>query len=172
MSASRWLLGLLFCFTERNIPGAGKLSAAEATRVKKELESSSSLRQRLEELQLVHSFLNTQGQSLLTPSNAFTDHVVCSFSTGSKEPIADENEIDIYPNPASDLITVKWNDNFRCIEINLTDIQGRKVFSKQISNLTTEYPIDIHNLPAGIYLAECISDDGSHYIKKVIKQAN
>jgi hypothetical protein len=69
----------------------GKLSAADATKVKKELENSSSLRQRLEELQLVHSFLNTQGQNTLTPSHAFTDQVMRNLdkvpsATGAMSP--------------------------------------------------------------------------------------
>jgi hypothetical protein len=57
----------------------GKLSGAEVAALKKQLDHSSALRQRLEELQLVHSFLNERALSTLQPSSNFTHRVMSNL---------------------------------------------------------------------------------------------
>lgn len=52
----------------------GKLSGAEAAMLKNELEKSTVLKERLEELRLVHSLLNTS--TLSEPSSNFTHRVM------------------------------------------------------------------------------------------------
>jgi hypothetical protein len=54
----------------------GKMSGAEVEVLRKQLESSPLLRQRLEELQVVHSFLNARAEINIKPSPAFTDRVM------------------------------------------------------------------------------------------------
>lgn len=53
----------------------GKLSGAEANQLKKQLEQSPALRQRLEELHMVNTLLSERS-SVITPSLHFTDTVM------------------------------------------------------------------------------------------------
>ncbi|MGQ3014313.1 MAG: T9SS type A sorting domain-containing protein [Flavobacteriales bacterium] len=74
--------------------------------------------------------------------------------------------IHVFPNPASDLVTVEnfissdWN-------LNVLDLTGKTLMSH---NVTTEkFTLDVSELPAGMYLVE-IGTNGKSVIKKIIVQ--
>jgi hypothetical protein len=54
----------------------GKLSGVEVAALKRQLEHSAMLRQRLNELQVVHSFLNERASITVQPSSNFTNRVM------------------------------------------------------------------------------------------------
>ena len=74
-----------------------------------------------------------------------------------------ENEItySIYPNPATDNITVNA-DNFRTIDIY--NNCGQLVLS------TNENSINVSDLEAGVYFVSVIFDNGNVSVKKVVKK--
>jgi blue copper oxidase len=68
--------------------------------------------------------------------------------------------IQIYPNPANNIVMVKSlypTDQIKSISI--TDIVGRQVFKKIVST-TSEYSIDISNLPGGVYAISVVNNNG------------
>jgi hypothetical protein len=74
--------------------------------------------------------------------------------------------INIFPNPASDIITVKFTGHM--IKVNILDITGRIVYSKSDipeNNLN----INCSTFPAGIYFVSVFSPDGK-ITGKFIKQ--
>lgn len=73
-----------------------------------------------------------------------------------------KNEITIFPNPATNVISVRSTQPVQ--EINLFDIVGKKVRSSK-----NRSSIDISSLTNGVYLANVITEEGS-ITKKVIKQ--
>lgn len=93
----------------------------------------------------------------------------CTFLTGvGTRPILDNN-FNIYPNPASQSITVQAGKENQIDKVILYSIEGKIIFEKLIgaeNNLTT---IDIQNLSSGIYILECITENGSTKMK-VIKE--
>ncbi len=73
-----------------------------------------------------------------------------------------QNEISIFPNPATNTFSILSTEVIK--EINLFDILGKKV--KSSKNTTS---VDISNLTSGVYLANVITERGTNTIK-VIKQ--
>jgi hypothetical protein len=68
----------------------------------------------------------------------------------------------IYPNPTSDVVTIKSNENIENIEI--LSLEGRKIKSSTASSM------NISNLSTGIYLLQVKTKDGKIGSKKILKQ--
>ncbi len=79
-----------------------------------------------------------------------------------------ENSLSMLPNPASDNITFRIeNDNFQSIQ--LFDTRGRLVYKKE--NISgNEETISIETLKSGIYFVKITSEKGLKTVKKVIVQ--
>jgi hypothetical protein len=91
--------------------------------------------------------------------------------TYSKTVLVDANYNDktiIYPNPASDFITVVSN-NLR--NITITDLDGRQIKTFNCNN-TTSTKIDISSLSKGIYMLKLIHADNSSETQKLIINKN
>jgi len=77
-----------------------------------------------------------------------------------------ENKISLFPNPATDKITVK-SDFIEINSIELFNLLGEKVYSSsQIIQNNGIVQLDISNLPSGMYVMK-ISDKQTSYIKYV-----
>ncbi len=74
-------------------------------------------------------------------------------------------EINLYPNPAKDIITVE-NKNFKITDFVVFDIYGRKIKHQELYN--TKAVIDIKSLPKGIYFLKLQTQQGN-ITKKFIK---
>lgn len=73
------------------------------------------------------------------------------------------NNYTIYPNPATNFISVKFNGNLVYKETNIYGITGNLIRS------TFKETIDISDLSSGIYLVEIITDLGVS-VKKIVKK--
>ncbi|MBL7765519.1 MAG: YHYH protein [Chitinophagaceae bacterium] len=77
-------------------------------------------------------------------------------------------EVDIYPNPASDLIAIQVRSDFRkTYTITLFDISGRQISGTQIYPGATIAYFDARTLYSGEYLIK-IDDGANHVSKKII----
>jgi len=74
------------------------------------------------------------------------------------------NPAELYPNPASSLVTVKVNQPIA--EYRVYSLQGNQIATGQIPDRTTI--LDVSNYPHGIYLIKFIGKDGSVFAKKLI----
>ncbi|MFK7932838.1 MAG: T9SS type A sorting domain-containing protein [Saprospiraceae bacterium] len=78
-------------------------------------------------------------------------------TTAVENTIASVPFIDIFPNPATDNLTIKSEDlNIQHIEI--IDLQGRIHWSKNV--LTKSVEVKIDNLPAQVYFIKTYTDNG------------
>jgi len=68
-----------------------------------------------------------------------------------------DKRIDVYPNPASNYIIV-YNYDLSSSLINLYDISGKIIMSKQSKDLATR--MDVSNLPNGVYVLTIKGTDG------------
>ena len=95
----------------------------------------------------------------------FIHHEFRAENISSTTDIRNKN-INIYPNPATNEITVIGN-LATSSKIILTDNIGKIVSITNVKNNRNTHTIDISNLSKGIYF---ISLDNNNIIKKVVKQ--
>ena len=90
-----------------------------------------------------------------------------SEETLSLGDISYNNEIIVYPNPASEKINIKLkNDQLSYNNISIINSLGQ-VVKTQKSNSETDVNIDVKDLPSGLYLLN-INSDSSTSVKKLI----
>ena len=85
-------------------------------------------------------------------------------TTGIYRPDAENNNIQLYPNPASGRITITGMSGKSTVQV--FDISGRKIYSAEAESRLT---LNVSNLYPGIYLVE-INTGGSVWRKKFIRQ--
>jgi extracellular elastinolytic metalloproteinase len=78
----------------------------------------------------------------------------------------DENII-IYPNPTNGNLKIAIANYSGTLNIQLYDINGRKVYQQNINNFTNENSIDLNSIQSGIYLLKLDGEELS-YTKKII----
>lgn len=101
-------------------------------------------------------------------SNTITKTVTVQVCTGIEEAL--KAGIEIYPNPANDLLTVDAAGLQGPKIIELTDLQGRLVFSKTSSEQLIH--IEIKSLPAGTYIVNVKIKDAVYSTEKIIVERN
>ncbi len=113
-------------------------------------------------LQLVpNSSLDTQWKFNNVSSRRSVTEIV---NTGdSKIETANQNEFHFYPNPASDIITIKTGTSNS--HITIKDVTGKLVKSADLPKNSTQ-EISVSNLDSGIYLIE-YKVDGKRVTKKM-----
>ncbi len=87
-----------------------------------------------------------------------TVNTVTMLTLATKPPVI--IPVKIYPNPATDKITV---ENLNGGQISILNMNGSIVYSQEVSNQKTE--INVSNLPDGIYIIKTVSKDATSTIK-------
>jgi hypothetical protein len=90
----------------------------------------------------------------------------CGFPLSTGSSIEKEKEILIYPNPATDVITIRWS-TAEPATIEILDITGKVVWMG--SGGTPQTTIDISTLPNGVYLVR-VRSASQMEVQKIIKQ--
>lgn len=79
------------------------------------------------------------------------------------------NSIVVAPNPFRD--DVSFSNVGKAIQVNITDLTGRLLFSKKLNN-ENNVQLQLGKLPAGMYNAQFVQTDGSATVIKLVKQGN
>jgi hypothetical protein len=79
--------------------------------------------------------------------------------------IANSDVIDIFPNPASSLLTVNVNKSLENHLLKVYDISGRIVFNSVLENGINK--IDVSSFPEGVYVAETENANGK-IVKRIL----
>ena len=77
------------------------------------------------------------------------------------------SEISLYPNPATDKITVKTSGITGGGNLAIVNIEGQRLITRQITQPKTQ--VDISSLPSGVYFVHLISDK-TVAVGKLIKE--
>lgn len=85
-------------------------------------------------------------------------------ATGTRELL--EAQVLVYPNPATDNITLTWN-NYRQLMFEVYHMTGAKIIEKQVSSGMT---VPVSNLTDGIYLFKLKKENQTVYSGKLIKK--
>ena len=117
---------------------------------------------------------NISGYSLVDDVCISTDSLLCNggidaipCATSIYEQIKDER-ISVFPNPATDIVTIIFEDN-QSFEVNFFDILGRLYYSEKL-NSKNSISINLLLYPSGVYFLKMINkEDNKTIIKKIIK---
>ncbi len=88
------------------------------------------------------------------------DYFMEGVGFGDKNKVSDGYLGACYPNPARDFVTLNLNGLDRSLVVEIVDINGKTVMSKQVMPGTTQISLNTAILPAGLYLYR-IMDQGS-----------
>jgi methionine-rich copper-binding protein CopC len=108
-------------------------------------------------------FKTITGQ-VVTDNNKIINHSM-DVSTGLSKTL--EQRLNIYPNPASDMLHLDWNDDINKAEVLLTNITGKTVLTKKLFDRNNS--VEISNLPKGIYFITIKQGKDSYISKLLIK---
>ena len=79
----------------------------------------------------------------------------------------------VYPNPTDDLLYIELS-GAGIATVALYDLQGRMVYSQNPSNSPTEHSptatVNMHNIPAGVYLLRVTDTKGREYHRKIVRK--
>ncbi len=94
---------------------------------------------------------------------------VLNPSAGITSVSKDEFKLNVYPNPASDLINVSFEAKNNDYVVNVSDLTGRTVISNNYSNLSgaQSITVPVNELLAGTYLVT-VSTEGASYTQQVV----
>ena len=81
--------------------------------------------------------------------------------------INNQLNISVYPNPASDKLTVEISGNPNGSNLSLANIEGQQIIKRQITEPKTQ--LDISNLPSGVYFVR-LTGEKNVSVGKFIKQ--
>jgi poly(3-hydroxybutyrate) depolymerase len=84
-------------------------------------------------------------------------------------PEMEELEIQVYPNPATDVVTIRFSEDLknRSLSLVVTDVMGRKMLSE--SNVNASSTIDVSQWPSGVYFIR-MEQDGRCFGQKILKR--
>lgn len=107
----------------------------------------------------------------------YTFDVVCQnnmlYLNGPGVPLSTNNtkiyDLDVYPNPVIDILTIKNNSNSKLLSLEVIDPSGKALHKIDLSKMDKVQNISLENYPAGMYLIKVNSENGS-IIKKVLKK--
>ena len=91
-----------------------------------------------------------------------TSNVVCVSFVGLTE-FPDNNNINLYPNPASNEITIEFPQS---AVIEIRNMQGQLI---KTINSSGKANIDVSSFPSGVYVVEAITDKGVA-VKRFVKE--
>jgi subtilisin-like proprotein convertase family protein len=102
-------------------------------------------------------------------SSAWLPNVVIPITIENNLSLIENNGVQalIYPNPTKGKVTVSWSENLET-NIDLFDLQGRIILSKQINASDTE--LDINEFSDGIYLISIQNEKVKTTRKVVLKK--
>jgi len=99
-------------------------------------------------------------------------HFVVANTTGLTENIERQNEIEVYPNPASAMAYIKFdlvkNQN---VNYSITDVSGKLIQQKKLQNMAGGYEhVDISKLQNGVYFISVELENKTRITKKLVIQ--
>lgn len=105
------------------------------------------------------------GELYITNGTSISKVVDTSLSTIA----LDENVLTIFPNPATNELFIKNNNNIALQSIAITDLTGKVILNQDIKNIGSN-AISIANLAKGMYLVTVETQSGLTATSKIIKQ--
>jgi hypothetical protein len=100
-------------------------------------------------------------------NNLYIDNVVVSNTTGAGEVVAVPGSFTIYPNPGNGLFRVEVNGLQGNCLLQVYNTQGQLIYESEFTGNRYTSAVDLREMPAGVYIARVLSQQGVQ-IKKVV----
>ncbi len=118
---------------------------------------------------LYHRVLASDG-SVFTPSEAFTI-TLTRDTTLNVNTFGEATTFSVFPNPASDVLTINSNSNSQNVNIQLFDITGKQLYAKALDMSNAVERVNISALEQGVYLLSINDiDSGKTITKRIVKR--
>ena len=103
-----------------------------------------------------------------TMMGSFTEYDACVFLGVEEVSLQNNNELIVYPNPASDVVRILLPQNQTAKQIEVYDIQGREVMQ---SDKVNSYPLqlDVSALMRGIYVVRVVCKENTFTARLVVE---
>ena len=92
------------------------------------------------------------------------------FVIEGSSPLKTENfsstDFSVYPNPANDVINIKFSNNMQIQNAQVYDLSGRLVFDAAVNNQV----IDVKSLSSGSYILKVKNNTGQQFTQKFLKK--
>ncbi len=111
--------------------------------------------------------IDDEGTKWMGTKNGLAAYNENGFYTSVSPDLKTKNEFSLYPNPASDFITLEISGNHINSNVDVLNIHGQVIKSFRIN--TNRKQLDVSNFSDGIYLVILQADD-NHILKKFVKQ--
>ncbi|NOG56327.1 MAG: PKD domain-containing protein [Bacteroidetes bacterium] len=120
------------------------------------------------QLQCTSTFCDTVGMDSLgrLKSQGFGLEVRIPTTVGVEENVTLET-LSIYPNPATNQISIDLRNSSERVEIQIVDISGKEVVSKHRTNSGSVETIDISKLNSGFYFM-ILNDGNKRRVEKIV----
>lgn len=76
--------------------------------------------------------------------------------------------ISVYPNPSNGEITIKVNEDFEWVNVDLFDVAGKQISNTQTIDKAT-HSLSLFNIPKGVYLLKIDTDKGQSMERIVVQ---
>lgn len=118
---------------------------------------------------VVLTFTDSEGNTL---GGGFINSSTTTTVVSVEEPDRQLLDVNVYPNPTSDLVNIQVNNvNIEKIIVSINDLNGKLVYSGQYAGMTNLIGINIANYSPGTYLLSLKDkDSGVLGVFKIIKQ--
>ncbi len=112
------------------------------------------------------TYANARSSESLFPDSSLA---ACGPKTDGMLSIEDLS-LEIYPNPASEVVSIRNNVDLKNSVITITDLSGNRLRAVNVKESTTYQKVDISGMKEGIYFARVLYPTGLiHTIRFVVK---
>lgn len=81
-------------------------------------------------------------------------------------------QINVFPNPAKDQLTVQFSNSVFSYTITLYDITGKSISTQTVPAFASSGVVEMTGLATGQYLLQVVSTDWNYYTTKKINKIN
>ena len=129
------------------------------------------------EMQRFNTFWNTNDVSFdadltqLAFAPRIRMHVNEEIPVSIEDRLSSDNRIDVYPNPAFDVVTLDLDlvESFSQANVRITDATGKVVMARTYENIQSEkFQYDVSQFAAGAYFLHFTSEEGSRAVRFIV----
>ena len=93
-------------------------------------------------------------------TDAITGDTYCDDAATGIEMISDDDNINIFPQPASDFVNISFPENTTIYNLEVFDLFGELLFTRNINNSLQNLTLPVNNLAQGTYLLKLNTHKG------------
>ena len=111
----------------------------------------------------------TYNFSYVVDNGACSDTSVVAVTVDACLGVEENNNasLEVYPNPVQDVLTIANLNVVGTAVITLVDVQGKIVYTKNITDLTGNFQLDLSDFENGVYIVEITSDSNTQKVRVV-----